>query len=116
MALKLNEEAFQYAKKLIEAGKVDVTSSWSKASQPTVEDGTKFIEKNGWKPYGKWFLGINTDKPKNEKQDFEFPYGDYTNVYREAVIAAKQRAGQYKHTDIEKAASQLLQLIDEENN
>ena len=47
MALKLNEEAFQYAKKLIEAGKVDVTSSWSKASQPTVEDGTKFIEKNG---------------------------------------------------------------------
>ena len=42
----------------------------------------------------------------------EFPYGDFVDVHRCAVLSAESRAGQYKHYDIENAAAHLHGMID----
>lgn len=114
MALKVNEAAIKNAKKLIEEGKITTEGSWSQA-QPSTGQEDKYVQQHGWNDYAKWYLAINTDKKTDEKQHYEFPIGNFKQVNREGLIAAKRRAAQYKHLDIEKAADQLLQLIEKKN-
>ena len=111
MAVKLNQEAFDYAKKLISEGKVDKTSGW-KDIEPSREVGDEFIQKNGMQEYGLWHLGINDEMSSQDKGHYEFPIGDFNSIVRSGLIAAEHRAGQYGHTDIEQAAKELLNLID----
>ena len=58
-------------------------------------------------------LGIDTTASQETKGRFGFPYGDFKKVNRAALIHAKQRAAQNDHDDIEKAADDLLQKVDE---
>src|SRR5258707_898742 len=44
--------------------------------------------------------------------DSLFPYGDFKDVHRCGVLTAENRAGQYKHFDIENAAAHLRGMID----
>src|SRR6202049_759890 len=62
--------------------------------------------------YGKWYLGINDEKPEDTKGHYEFPYGDFENVHRCGVLTAESRAGQYKRYDIENAAAHWHGMID----
>lgn len=112
MALKLNEAAFAYAEQLIRQGRVDREGDWA-ANQPTPESENSFLKdaNKNYDEYGKWFLGINPDADPNTKECYEFPYGDFKKIYRSGVIAAEQRAGQYKHEDIRAAAKRLLDMI-----
>lgn len=113
MSLIVNEAAVKHAKKLIEEGKVDVSSSWTKMHQPSAELSDQYAVQHGWDAYGKWFLGIEPETKEYEKQHFEFPYGDFKKVFREGLLAAKRRAAQYKHLEIEKAADDLIHLIEQ---
>lgn len=110
MGLKVNQAGVKYAEMLIMEGRVDKKSEWSN-TRPTTEEGDVVIEEKGWEKYGKWFLAINDEIPEEEKKHYEFPYGDFKKVYREGLIAAKHRAAQYKHLEIEKAADQLIRMI-----
>ncbi len=114
MSVKLNKDAFEHAKSLISKGKVvsDKKDQWSE-DQPSTEKEDKFIKSHGFEEYAKWYLGINEGQNKNTKGCYEFPYGDFEKVHRCGLLAAETRAGQYKHTDIEKAVTQLLHLIDQ---
>ena len=112
MATKLNKEALQFAKELIKKGKVDKSeNSWSQ-SQPSAEQENKFIDKQDIQIYGNWHLGIDSSENTENKGRYKFPYGDFKKVYRSGIIAVKQRAAQNDYTDIEKAADELLGLID----
>lgn len=111
MLLKVNDIGVQHAKKLITAGQIDLKSRWNKETEPTTQAADQFITENGWQEYAKWFLAVNPSVREDEKQRYEFPIGDFKKVYREGVIAAEKRAGQYKHLDVENAAKGLLQLI-----
>jgi hypothetical protein len=111
MSLKVNEVAVKNAKKLIEEGKISTESHWMEA-KPSADEENQFVDKHGWNEYGKWFLAIDQDKKKDEKQHFEFPFGDFRKIYKEGVLAVKKRAAQYKHPDVEKVADELLQLIE----
>jgi hypothetical protein len=113
MAVKLSRRAFEYAKELIDAGKFvpDERDAWSE-HQPSSQLENDFIERHGFQDYGKWYLGINDEKPEDIKGRYEFPYGDFKNVHRCGLISAESRAGQYKHFDIEKAAHHLHEMID----
>jgi hypothetical protein len=112
MAVKLNETAFAQAKKLIEAGKVvlDERDAWSE-HQPPAEDENRFIERHGPEAYGRWHLGVD-DLAGAGKGRYKFPYGDFENVHRCAVLSAESRAGQYKHYDIERACAHLHGAMD----
>lgn len=114
MAVKLNKKGLQHGEGLVQQGKFvfDERDAWSE-DQPTTKDENEFIEAHGIDAYGNWHLGINDEKPEDTKGHYEFPYGDFKKVHRCGVITAESRAGQYKHADIEKAASRLHELIDE---
>ena len=111
--MQKNTTAFEYAKNLIQDGKVvkDERDAWSEDA-PTTDQENDFIEKHNLQEFGKWYLAIEGDK--DNKTSYKFPYGDFEKVHRGAVIAAKVRAAQYDHQDIEKEADSLLKMIDEE--
>ena len=83
MAVKLNKKAFDYAKSLINEGKVvhDERDDWSEAA-PSADDENKFIEKHGFDEYSKWHLGVDASKPDDTKGHYSFPFGDFKKVRR----------------------------------
>jgi hypothetical protein len=110
-AYRVNQDAVAQARKLIDAGKVDDSTEWSDAA-PSADDGNTEIEKHGWKGYAAWHLAVDPDASAETKKRFAFPYGDFSQVNRAALIHAKQRAVQNDHDAIEKAADELLQRLD----
>jgi hypothetical protein len=108
---RVNKGAVAQARKLIDAGKVDVDTEWSDAS-PSADDGNAEIEKHGYEGYGAWHLAIDPDANEETKKRYAFPYGDFSKVNRAALIHGKQRAAQNDHAEIEKAADDLLRHLD----
>jgi hypothetical protein len=115
MSATLYRKGYDHARELVEHGQVmrDQRDDWSE-HQPSTEDENEFIRRHSIDEFGKWHLGIDPSEPADTKAHWKFPYGDFTRVHRCAVISAESRAGQYKYLDIEKAAKELLELIDAE--
>jgi len=112
--LKFHRDAFEYAKELIHQGKVNCSKySWT-VDQPTPDDENEYLKEHGLKEYGKWFLGTKEETKKDTKEHYEFPIGNFKEVFRSGVIAAKHRAAQFKHSAIEQAASELLEMMDKD--
>jgi hypothetical protein len=107
MAIKLNKIDFDHAKKLVQEGHF----TWDE--RDACSEHQPLIREHGFPAFAKWRLEINSEKGENTKGRYEFPYGDFRNVHRCAVISAESRAGQYKHFDIERAAAHLHEMIDE---
>jgi HK97 family phage prohead protease len=108
--MKVNKKGFNYAKELINAGKVDNNSDWDFSA----EDGNKLLGDDNWGNYGKWFLGVDENSEPETKGHFKFPFGKDGKVYRKALSAIRQRASQFKHTEIFDAAGELFELLDTE--
>jgi len=113
MAVKLNKTGFSHAKTLVSENHVvrDERDAWSE-HQPSTQQENAFIEQHGFREYAKWHLGIDDEEPEEVKKRYKFPYGDFVDVHRCAVLTAESRAGQYKHGDIEQAAAHLHGMID----
>jgi hypothetical protein len=113
VAVTLNNRAYEYAQRLIKDGKyvADERDAWSE-HQPSAQQENQFIEEHGFDEYGKWYLGIDDEATEGTKSQYKFPYGDFENVHRCAVLSAESRAGQYKHFDIENAAAHLHGMLD----
>ncbi len=108
---RVHEDAVAQARKLIDAGKVDVDTEWSDAA-PSADDGNAQIEKHGYDGYGAWHLAVDPDASEETKGRYRFPYGDFSQVNRAALIHGKQRAAQNGHDDVERAFDDLLQRVD----
>lgn len=110
--IKLNENAFAFAKQLVEQGHVvpDKRSAWSE-HQPSAEDENEFIREHGFGEYAKWHLGIDERHAENTKARYKFPFGDFKNVHRCGLLAVKSRAREYGYSEIDTAAARLLQVI-----
>jgi hypothetical protein len=117
MAVMLNRQAYEHAKQLINDGRIvlDERDAWSE-HRPSAEQENAFIHLHGFAEYGKWYLGLNDEKPAGTKGHYEFPYGDFKNVHRCGVLAAESRAGQYRHYDIENALAHLHGMLDAQKN
>ena len=113
MAVKLNEVAFNHARRLINQRKfvADERDAWSE-DQPSTQEENDFIRQHGFNEYGKWHLGIDDEQNENTKRRYKFPYGDFIKVHRCAILSAESRAGQYEYFDIENAAAHLHGMID----
>lgn len=109
---RVNDDAVQQARKLIDDGEVDVDTDWS-AAAPSADDGNTEIDEHGYAGYGAWHLAIDPDASEETKARYRFPYGDFAKVNRAALIHGKQRAAQNDHREIEKAFDDLLQHLDE---
>src|SRR5437588_12214376 len=109
----LNERSFLHAQELVEQGRVlmDLRNAWG-AHQPSAEEGNEFIRQHGFAEYAKWHLGIDDRHAENTKARYKFPFGDFKNIHRSALLAVKSRARQYGYIDIKNAANRLLQMIE----
>ena len=112
---RVNKDAVARARKLIDAGTFDDTTEWSDAA-PSTDDENAEIDKHGYDGYGAWHLAVDPDASPETKGRYKFPYGDYSKVNRAGLIHAKQRAAQNDHDEIEKAADQLLQRLDDKRD
>src|ERR1700710_883517 len=108
MAIKLSRRSYEHAQQLVEEGKVvlDDRDDWSE-HQPSAAEENAFIEEHGYAEYGRWHLAIDDERPADTKAHYKFPYGDFSDVHRCAILAAESRAGQRKYTDVEMAAAHL---------
>ncbi|MGN8026830.1 hypothetical protein [Microbacterium sp. 22242] len=114
MTVRLNKDALHHAEGLLRAGHVvrDERDDWSEHA-PSTDKGNDFIDEHGMDEYALWFLGEDTSENKGTKGRHLFPYGDFTDLHRCAVVSGESRAGQYKHRSIENALKDLLTAIDE---
>jgi hypothetical protein len=112
-AIRLNQIALSYAKELIEQGhlEADGKDAWRR-HRPSAAEENEFIRLHGFSEYAKWHLGIDDAHAEDTKARYKFPCGDFKNVHRCGVLAARSRAGQYKDYEIENAAAQLKAMID----
>jgi hypothetical protein len=110
--IKLNEDASSFAARLIKEGHViaDGKGAWSK-HRPSADEENEFIRLHGFGEYAKWHLGIDQRYGANSKRRYKFPYGDFKEVHRCGLLAARSRARQYGYTEIENAAAALAREI-----
>ncbi len=107
----VNDAAVAHARKLIDAGTCDTETPWSEAA-PAAAEGNKEIEREDWDGYAEWHLALDPSAPEHTKKRYAFPYGDFHEVNRAALVHAKQRASQNDHREVEKAAGDLLDRLD----
>jgi hypothetical protein len=114
MAVKLHRAGLEHAGKLVREGRVvnDDRDAWSE-HQPSAAEENQFIRRYGFAQFGRWHLGIDDERPENTKGRYKFPYGDFKNAHRCALLSAESRAGRFKYLDIEKAAHRLHLRISE---
>lgn len=108
---ELNEAAVEHARTLVAAGRVDRDRPWHEI-EPTAADENAYLAAQGWPAYGAWFLGLREGADPETKERYGFVCGDFRVVSREGLVAIAQRAGEWHHPAIERAAQDLLALVD----
>ena len=99
------------ARELIEARQYVLDSEWGD-SQPTADDENAFLEDHEWGEYGEWHLGLTDGATEETKARYAFVFGDFRRLHRMGLIACRYRAAQWRHKEIELAAHDLLQHLD----
>jgi hypothetical protein len=108
---RVNRDAVEKARSLVDRGEVDTDTPWSEAA-PSTERENQEIDEHGYDGFGAWHLAVDPDASEGTKGRYAFPYGDFERVNRAALIHAKQRAAQNDHDEIERAADDLLERLD----
>ena len=108
----VNQPAFDHAVQLIERRQYILNSDWGER-QPRATDQNRFLRTHSWDEYAAWHLGL-TEGPSDEtKARYAFVYGDFRRVHRSGIIAVLYRAAEWRHKAVERAAYELLQVLDE---
>ena len=108
----VNERAVAHARDLIEKRQYVLESDWGDV-QPRADAENAFLESHSWEEYGAWHLGLTEGAGDETKARHAFVYGDFRRVHRMGLIACQYRAAEWRHKEIELAAHDLLQLLDE---
>ncbi|OGX88982.1 hypothetical protein [Hymenobacter coccineus] len=113
MAIALNPAAVTFAKKLIEAGKIQPDAGHWGQHNPDPAHQNTFLQQHSMAEYANWHLAVDAGHQESTKGRYKFPYGDFQTVHRDGLIAAKERAAQQGYHDVAKAADELLGLLEE---
>lgn len=111
---RLNTAGANMARRLLREGKVNKDSPWSFSA----EDGNKLLGSEGddFVTFGSMHLGIDTSANEGTKDRFGFPFGklvgETPTLFRSALIAIRQRAGQQDLQPLFDVAGELLEKID----
>lgn len=109
---RVNDAGVAKARTMIDSDQYDLRTEWSDAA-PSTEDSNAKIERDGYDGFGEWHLALDTGASEETKDRYGFPFGDFRRVNRAALIHAKQRAAQNGHDEVERAAGELLDHLDE---
>jgi hypothetical protein len=108
----VNDRAVARARRLIESRQYVLRSEWGEV-QPRAGDENAYLESHPWDAYAEWHLGLTDGVPDETKGRYAFVYGDFRRLHRTALIACVYRAAEWRHKEIELAAHELLQELDE---
>lgn len=108
----VDPDAVAHARRLIDARQYVLDSDWGEV-QPTADDENAYLERHSWDEYGAWHLGRTAGANDETKARYAFVYGDFRRVHRSALIACVYRAAEWRHKQVELAAHDLLQHLDE---
>ncbi|MEJ7752996.1 MAG: hypothetical protein WKF46_08630 [Candidatus Limnocylindrales bacterium] len=108
----VNDSAVARARKLIAARQYVLDSDWGE-SQPGADEENAYLASHSWDEYAEWHLGLTEGTTDETKARYGFVYGDFRRVHRTGLIACQYRAAEWRHKDVELAAHELLQLLDE---
>jgi hypothetical protein len=108
----VNERAVARARKLIDARQYVLDSDWGEA-QPRADDENAYLASHSWQDYGEWHLALTDGATDETKARYAFVYGDFRRVHRMGLIACEFRAAEWRHKDVELAAHDLLQHLDQ---
>ena len=108
----VNEAAVAKAHKLIDSRQYVLDSTWSDV-QPDAEAENQFLASHDWDDFGEWHLGLTDGATPETKARHAFVYGDFRRLHRMGIIACIYRAAEWNHKEIEIAAHEILQYLDE---
>jgi phage I-like protein len=107
--MKLNQAGYRHAMSLIRQGKVNKAADWGISA----EDENRILgDPPDWDEYSRWHLAVDTSANEETKERYKYPFGKGGQVYRSALIAIRQRAGQQKEGDVFAAAGRLIEALD----
>jgi hypothetical protein len=107
----VNDRAVARARELIAARQYVLDSDWGDA-QPSADDENAYLSSHSWDEFAAWHLGLTDGASDETKARYGFVYGDFRRVHRSGLIACQYRAAEWRHKDVELAAHELLQLLD----
>jgi hypothetical protein len=108
----VNERGIARARRLIEARQYVLESDWGNV-QPRAGAENAFLASHSWDEYAEWHLGLTDGAAEETKARYAFVYGDFRRLHRMGLIACHYRAAEWRHKEIELAAHELLQYLDE---
>lgn len=108
----VNEAAVVKAWGLIDARQYVLDSEWGEV-QPTAEDENAYLDRHDWQDYAAWHLGLTDGATDQTKARYAFVFGDFRRIHRMGLIACRYRAAQWRHKQVELAAHDLLQRLDQ---
>jgi hypothetical protein len=108
----VNERGVARAERLIDARQYVLRSDWGDV-QPRAAAENSYLESHSWEEYGEWFLGLTDGPADDTKARYAFVYGDFRRIHRSGLIACHYRAAEWRHKEIELAAHELLQRLDQ---
>jgi hypothetical protein len=108
----VNPAAVDHATRLIDARQYVLDSDWGDV-QPDAAVQNAFLERHSWEEYAAWHLGLTEGAADETKARYAFVCGDLRRVHRTALIACVYRAAEWRHKEIELAAHDLLQHLDQ---
>ncbi len=108
----VNDRAVARARKLIAARQYVLKSDWGE-SQPSADDENAYLATHSWDEFAEWHLGLTEGATDEIKARYAFVYGDFRRVHRTGLIACQYRAAEWRHKEVELAAHELLQLLDQ---
>ena len=107
----VNPRAVARAQRLIDSRQYVLDSDWGQV-QPGASEENAFLESHSWEDYAEWHLGLTDGASDGTKARYAFVYGDFRRLHRMGIIACHYRAAEWGHKDIELAAHELLQRLD----
>ena len=107
----VNPDGITWAEHLIDTGRYVLRSDWGTV-QPRASDQNAYLEKHSWPEYARWHLGLTDGATDETKARYAFVYGDFRRLHCMGIIACHYRAAEWGHKEIELAAHDLLQRLD----
>ena len=111
---RVNPDAITRARSLIDARQYVLDSDWGDA-QPRAGAENDYLQRHSWAEYAAWHLGLTDGATDHTKARYAFVYGDLRRVHRSGLIACVYRASEWRHKEVELAAHDLLQYLDQKS-
>jgi hypothetical protein len=109
---EVNKRGVEHARRLIDSRQYVLDSEWGEV-QPRAAQENAYLERHSWEEYAAWHLGLTVGPEDDTKARYAFVYGDLRRLHRSGIIAVHYRAAEWRHKEIELAAHELLQYLDE---